>query len=391
MTEQLAFLTDVPDLATFAWPEGGPADVPDDAKPPTSRIQVGRTGRFAHPRYGKFAVSKTTFDSFIRNFAAGLPTPELPGDFDHAPETGGGSAACGWLKGLHADGDKLFATVEWNWEGAYAIREGRYRYISPTWSLDWIDDEGEKRGPTLLAFALTNRPFFSRMATVSLSQTFSRDTFTGDGEPAVEESPDSRPRPPMSDTLLPQLAAIFSLGEDATDAQVLAAAHAALANQIPEGSQPITATRLAELERASKIPPGHEVVAGGIIDGLQERANKADRFEKELGELKFETAFAETLSEGRATPHQKHHYRQLFDKDQGLAIDMLREALPQVLTSARGAGSRGIDEDFGAAGDGVDEDRHDLDRRVHSYMRTHQLPEDKYLDALHAVVAEESR
>jgi hypothetical protein len=184
----------------------------------------------------------------------------------------------------------------------------------------------------------------------------------------------------MSD-FLQTIAAVFSLGEDATEAQVLAAAHSALANQVPADHTTITAARLTELEQASKVPPGHQVVAHGVIEDLQQRANRADQLDKDLGELKFEQAFKETLDDGRATPHQKTYYLQLFEKDQKLALDLLREALRQVVTAARG------DSGYVPAGDapdGVDVDRHDLDRKVRSYMRTHNLGSDKYAEALEA-------
>jgi hypothetical protein len=106
-------------------------------------------------------VTRDTFDKFIANLAAGVVGDRLPMDFDHEPDMGGSTAACGWITALEADGDQLYATVEWLWDGAWAIREQRYRWISPTWSLNYTDDAGATHGPTMLAAALTNRPFFS--------------------------------------------------------------------------------------------------------------------------------------------------------------------------------------------------------------------------------------
>jgi hypothetical protein len=176
MPDRITFFADAPDLTGFAWPDGLPDDIPATSQPPTSRVQVAKLGKFAHPVYGKFAITRDTFDRFISNFQAGIPTDRLPADFDHEPDMGGPSAACGWVTALEADGSSLYATVEWNWDGAYAIRENRYRYVSPTWSLNWVDEAGTQRGPTMLAFALTNRPYFT-MPAVSLSRTFSRDDY----------------------------------------------------------------------------------------------------------------------------------------------------------------------------------------------------------------------
>lgn len=254
-----AFVADVPDLAGFAWPDTGLEDTPAEIAAPTSRIQVAKQGAFKHPRYGRFKVTNATFDSFIQNLAAGVPTDQIAGDFDHEPDLGGSTAACGWLKpgALEADADgRLWATVEWTWEGAYAIREQRYRYISPTWSLAFIDDEGVEHGPTILGFALTNRPFFTRMAAVSLSQSFSTafagmpDQTTEDDEP--DEAPDSRPR--MAD--LAQFAEIFGLPEDADETTVLA--HARDAQTALTAASPAPEEPEAEVEAEVELPPVEE-------------------------------------------------------------------------------------------------------------------------------------
>jgi hypothetical protein len=209
MTDQrYAFLADIPDLSGFRWPEGGPEDIPEDAAPPKSRIHIARCGKFKHPRYGRFTVTRETYDSFVRNLADGLPTPELPVDVDHEPDLGGSTAACGWIKGLHVDGTDLHADVEWNWDGAWQIKEKRYKFVSPTWVMNYVDDEGNRRGPTLLAFALTNRPFFSKLASVSLSRTFSRDdfSFAAEDDTAAASSPPSARVTELFDALLAEVA-----------------------------------------------------------------------------------------------------------------------------------------------------------------------------------------
>lgn len=387
--ERLAFFTDVPDLATYEWPADTIADVPEQAKPPTSRIQLFKTGKFRHPLYGRSVITRDTFDAFVRNFTM-VNQGEIPVDFDHAPEYRGDTRACGWIRALHPEGDELWATVEWNWSGAYAIREREYRYVSPTFTLNFVSDDETKRGPVIVGTALTNRAFLENMAPVCLSRTGPpeglelavEDTESDNGDP-----PDSRPRT-MSDTFLPQLAAVFSLAEDATEAQVLAAVHKALANQVPADHTTVTAARLAELEQGQQVPPGHQIVAHGIIEGLEERAQRADQLADELGNLKFESAFAQAVTEGRATPAQKYNLQQVFKADQKLALDTIANLLPVVVTAARGDSGGG----YVPAGDtpeGVDISRDDLDRRARAYMRTHNLTEDKYLDAVHAVVDQE--
>lgn len=213
---RIAFLAKAPDLSGFAWPADAPESVPANAAPPTSRVHIARAGKFSHPRYGRFSVTRDTFDSFIRNLAAGIPTPELPVDIDHAPEMGGPTAACGWIKGLSTEGTNLYADVEWNWDGAWALREKRYKYVSPTWVLNYVDDEGRKRGPTLLAFALTNRPFFSGLAGVTLARlprlSFAREELAGIALAIEDELPTA---PVVDELAIADAEATFDLLEHA--------------------------------------------------------------------------------------------------------------------------------------------------------------------------------
>jgi phage I-like protein/cation transport regulator ChaB len=143
---------------------------------PTSTIQVLRTGTFYHPGYGKFTITPEDLLNMIANFGTVRPKPptEMVVDFEHlsAAEPAQVSPAAGWVKALtRKSPDTLFATVEWTAEAADMIRNRQYRYISPEFTMDYTDKEsGKKAGPTLIAVALTNRPFLEGMQPVILSK-----------------------------------------------------------------------------------------------------------------------------------------------------------------------------------------------------------------------------
>lgn len=139
-----------------------------------SVIQILRTGTFYHPLYGRFTVSKKVLEIMVANFEQHHPKPptELVVDWEHtsAIEPPQKSPAAGWIKGLVIKDDGLFADVEWTEEAASEIRAGEYRFISPEFNLNYRDKEtGEPIGATLLAVALTNRPFIEGMLPVVLS------------------------------------------------------------------------------------------------------------------------------------------------------------------------------------------------------------------------------
>lgn len=153
----LLFLADAPN-----------PDTPADDGFPTSRVQVGKLGRFVHGRFGRFLWTPATFASFIKNFRE-RSGGRIPIDPDHAPEKGGSTEAEGWITDLEVEGDKLFAAVEWTKQAAQKIRDRRYMFISPTFSMNGKGEGGESIGPKLVGAGLTNRPFLENMAVVSLS------------------------------------------------------------------------------------------------------------------------------------------------------------------------------------------------------------------------------
>ncbi len=139
-----------------------------------SVVQVFRTGTFHHPRYGKFTVTDADLEQMVANFGTVRPKPptEMVVDYDHLTERADVQGlAAGWVRGLETAPGELSAIVDWTPKAAEHIRDKTYRYISPVWQIDYHDKEtDESHGPTLLAIALTNRPFFEGMSPVVLSE-----------------------------------------------------------------------------------------------------------------------------------------------------------------------------------------------------------------------------
>jgi phage I-like protein/cation transport regulator ChaB len=137
----------------------------------TSKIQLFKTGEWSHPTYGKFKITEDDLEAMDENFTAS--DADVVGDYQHGslsedPEI---AKASGWVKKLINKGKELWAEVEWTEKAVEYIKNKEFRFISPEFDLNWKNPEtGEKQGPTLLAFALTNRPFLKGMAAVALSE-----------------------------------------------------------------------------------------------------------------------------------------------------------------------------------------------------------------------------
>jgi hypothetical protein len=150
------------------------ADAVATSKP--SRVQVAETGDFQSDRYGVFSITRRDLEEMIGNF---VPM-RVPADFDHmsmSPRQPGDGKAAGWLVHLEMvpsetaeTADKLFAEVVWTPKAAQAIKDGEWRFISPSFVKDHVDNTGAHVGTKLLAIAITNHPFLDKMQPVSLDR-----------------------------------------------------------------------------------------------------------------------------------------------------------------------------------------------------------------------------
>lgn len=139
----------------------------------TTRVQALRVGTFFHPVFGKFTITPELMDTMVLNFKDHRPKSptELVVDYEHQSGKGVEAIAAGWIKGLERVGGELFMNVSWTEAAAKRIRDREYRFISPEFAFHYVHKEtGKDIGPTLLAAALTNRPFVEGMQPVVLCE-----------------------------------------------------------------------------------------------------------------------------------------------------------------------------------------------------------------------------
>lgn len=143
----------------------------------TSWIQVALVGDFVSGRYGEFSITKKDLSTMEANFSSGkhpVPPTRLCMDYDHLsedPDAPGDGKAAGWFVKLELreQGTELWALIEWTEPGAEAIRLKEYQFVSPSFHPSFTTPAGEVVGCTLLAAAITNRPFLQGMDPLSLS------------------------------------------------------------------------------------------------------------------------------------------------------------------------------------------------------------------------------
>lgn len=141
------------------------ADAPQGAGDARRRVQILRTGSWHFPDYGEVDISPADLKRAVTNFANGSRGQDIPVNIEHKRELG----AIGWYRQLHlaADGQALYADIEFTDEGKRALKEGRFRYFSPELDREGSDPEARKRhGFQLVGGALTNYPRLKRMAPI---------------------------------------------------------------------------------------------------------------------------------------------------------------------------------------------------------------------------------
>lgn len=149
---------------------------------PTS-IELLRTGDWHTMWHGDFEVTLPDLHEYAANFGKGVGLVE--GDkrapINYAHESW--DKAAGWITGLSIDEARgaLVASVEWTTEGAQALRDGEWAYISPEFNprgCPYQDPEGSDDeygvpvfiNNVLTGAGLTNIPLFKKLKPIMASR-----------------------------------------------------------------------------------------------------------------------------------------------------------------------------------------------------------------------------
>lgn len=136
--------------------------------------------------------------------------PELPIDFDHRTYTrSDDTESAGWVQELAARDDGLWGRVRWSDSGESALRGGRYRQLSPTWTVrtQTSEDNGATRilqPVELMDVALTNQPNLK-------------------GLPMLSNTRGSAPKQIQNEKPMTELLNALGLKPEATEQEALAA------------------------------------------------------------------------------------------------------------------------------------------------------------------------
>lgn len=141
---------------------------------PDGWFQIVPLGEYPHEKSGLVQVlDETATRRMAEDFANRARRADFPGlliDFDHeSHDSTKSSQAAGWIVALQNRADGLWARVRWTDVGEAALRNGRFRLISPVFERRSAEDLGNSRvrPVRLLDAGLTNDPNLTNIPPLS--------------------------------------------------------------------------------------------------------------------------------------------------------------------------------------------------------------------------------
>jgi len=145
-------------------------------------VKILYPDEFHHKAYGKFRVTKKDLENAVKNFNAGIGAVKdseswvLPGTYEHPmsgisdPEM---TKASGWIRELILKEDGLYAKIEFTNKAKEYIKNKEFKFISPVFEENFIDEQGQEHGFTLRGFGLTNWPFLKKgQVAIALNENY---------------------------------------------------------------------------------------------------------------------------------------------------------------------------------------------------------------------------
>lgn len=252
-------------------------------------IQILRTGKFNHPRYGEFEITTKTLSDMIRNFTSKVRGIDIALDYFHLSD----NEASGWLTELYLNNEdqELWGKVDWTPKAQRMLAEREVRYFSPDFAFQWQDPEtGVGYENVLFGGGLTNRPFVKDMAAIV----------------AAEQKEEKMKLEEMEK----QVKKLAEEGDDLKKKHAdLQSAHDALKSKLAEYEE-----KPAPAADSDESEPDEDDM-DSLKKKLSDAMGRNSALEKELAEMKEkkqlaerEAAFTVLFTEGKACAAQKESY-----------------------------------------------------------------------------------
>lgn len=137
----------------------------NDSNKDLVELKVASVGKWSGHYKGGFEITEKSLQEIKQNFDNRLNDCVI--DYEHRSLSGAESPAAGWIKSLDVRENALFANIVWNQRAKDFIKNGEYKYLSPTFKMHYKDPRsGADCGTFLHSVALTNTPFLDSLGEV---------------------------------------------------------------------------------------------------------------------------------------------------------------------------------------------------------------------------------
>ncbi len=275
-------------------------------------IQLFRVGVFHDDRYGKIKITSENLKQAKKNFDEKIRGVDVALDFSHENH----KHAAGWIESLELRNNdtELWGIVQYTEPGKKAVSDKQYRYISPEFNEDYVDNESLKKyGFTLLGAALTNRPVIKKM------------------EPAIALSE-------LSEKEIQNMNELEKAKKDLEDTQKkLSDAEAALQKEKDAKAAPVVPAKKADDAGGAMSPEDAMKMISELKAKIVELEGQLKAKDEQVVMAEKEKAFNKMLDEGKVCPAQKQAY---LDGD----IKKFSELFEPANLKAKGADASGKEE-----------------------------------------------
>jgi phage I-like protein len=364
-------------MLAFAAPEIGA----DGVSEPFEALRVGN-----HIYAGReIVITEADLDKAVENFERyWKPAGGVPVDYDHSFVESGDSTAAGWIVSMERRGGSLYEQVQWTPKAQQQIKDGEYRFYSAEFTGEWVNEQGHGEGFTVLAGALTNRPFLRGMTPVALSQAVVEQAgkWTLDHAdklvPGEASSRDETRRGVADKTNTDEQPTTFTVEIDGEAREFTAAEVVALH------------TAKADADKAKADAEAAKATATAEAGKTEALSQRVDQLATELDTERFNTAFSQAQREGRvdAKPETRTKWEGRLEKfgleaTKELLEDQPADVVPVSERGKAGGGSRpGETPVEHAAPEDTDPAMYSLDQRAQQLLREKPELKGNYREAL---------
>lgn len=277
------------------------------------KVQLLRTGHFAHGLYGTFDITPEVLRTMQSNFDSNVRRVRLAVDYFHEAY----QEAAGWIEKviLEQSDTQLWIEVDWTPKAREMILNKEVRYLSADFDWNYEDNETKREyGATLNGAGLTNRPFVKDMKAI-LSD------FAPQDREKIKLLLNDKKGKNIMPTFDEVLAAVATLSDDqkAQLAEKLGTVKAAEAAKFSEEAKGLKA-QLAEKEKA-----------------FADLNTEVSKIKTQLADTEKKASFDVMLSEGKVVEAQRDAYMK-GDVD-AFAKNAVRVNLSEKGTGGEGANS----------------------------------------------------